>query len=530
MNPMKTIAIVSALKEELEYLYNKKEMSWSYRCDHDNELQVAECDVNGCKIIATNASGKMGLTEAAILTTRVILGYTPELVAMIGVCGGFKTRGVNIGDVIVAEKSFHYQFGSYENGDIQRELKVCEVDSWYYSKLLNFLDSIKMATIQTNSPKGMITSDRVLKMHSGPMASADLVVKDKDKLEEAKSAERKVIAVDMESYAFLRASNLLGVKSIVIKSASDFADAKKGCDDGLREYAKYTATEALLQFLFHEIGSADKNISPTYLPTLNELDKENNISKASSNRKYQKENSLEISTNNDAPISSLNKIMTDMILIPAGKLMVGDEETGLQELDINSFFMGKFPVTQKLYSEIMEYNPSEFKGEDLPVENVTWFDAIEFCNKLSHRCGLEPVYQVVGEDVTIAYVANGFRLPTEAEWEYAACPEQFPEKDIAKYAWYNSNAYSSTQRVGQKLANPIGLYDLSGNVWEWCNDWYHPDGTKIVMGGPSTGEDRVRRGGSWANFVNNLNPKYRNFSNPSFSDNHIGFRIVKKLK
>jgi len=516
MSQMKTIAIISALREELDYLYDKEDLNWGPLSELDNKIQVRECIVNDCKFVATHASGKMGLTESAILTTRVVLACKPIFIAMIGVCGGFKNRGVNIGDVIVAEKTFHYQFGSFQDGCIQRELKVCEVDNICFAKLIDFLDQARMSEIQTNSPRGMKKSDKVLKVRSGPMASADLVVKDENKLNEAKMAERKVIAVDMESYAFMRASNLLGVQAVVVKSASDFADSEKGKDDDLREYAKYNATEALFQFLKNEFFIYTKNTKKDSSQT-KEISKQNTfISKKNTDDSIEKQSFLE-------------KIMAEMKLIPAGHLQIGDKKIGKQYIEIsNAFFMGKYPVTQLLYQKIIGSNPSKFKGEDLPVENVSWFDAIEFCNELSRKCGLQSVYLREGKDINIQYENDGFRLPTEAEWEYAACPEKFDGSCIPKCAWYMSNSSSKTQNVGQKKPNSFGLFDMFGNVWEWCNDWYRPlDGSKIFPEGPKEGENKVRRGGSWANFVNNLDPKYRERSSPKFSDNHIGFRIVK---
>lgn len=517
MKPITTIAIVSALREELDYLFDKEELCWGPLCDLDNKLQVRECSADNFRIVAANASGKMGLTESAILTTRVILGCKPDIIAMIGVCGGFKTRGVNIGDVIVAEKSFHYQFGSFEDGSIQRELKVCEIDHRYFSKILDFLNQAKMSEIQTSSPRGMKKSDKVLKVRSGPMASADLVVKDENKLNEAKIAERKVIAVDMESYAFLRASELHGVKAVVVKSVSDFADSQKGEDDDLREYAKYNATEALVQFLKNEFA----------------LKKEiNNGKNKVAEKSHQQIKSSEINRSDIAEKPAfLDEIEAEMSLLPAGYFQIGDKKTGLQKMVIKKpFLMSKVPVTQNFYEEIMGVNPSHFKGNDLPVEKVTWFDAIEFCNELSRKCGLHPVYIRDGKDMIIKYENNGFRLPTEAEWEYAACKDNFINNDVSQCAWYMSNSGGSTQKAGQKNANLYGLHDMFGNVWEWCNDWYRPyDGSLIPPEGPSEGENRIRRGGSWANFANNLNPKYRERSSPNFSDNHIGFRIVKVI-
>lgn len=513
----KIIAIVSALREELDYLLDRENLDWSPLITMVDGMHIRECFINGYKIVVANASGKMGLTECAIMTTRTILGCKPDFIAMIGVCGGFKKRSVNIGDVIVAEKSFHYQFGAFEDGYIKRELKVCDVDNHYFTDIIEFLDQKKMSEIQTSSPRGMKKSDKVLKMLYGPMASADLVVKDESKLEEAKEAERKLIAVDMESYAFLRAANLLGAKALVIKSVSDFADSEKGKDDDLREYAKYNATEALFQFISNKFSLERDNII---------CEKQNIIQNANVNIESSK-----IILNDDSKDKSLyREVINSMTLILSGKVLLGDKRIIQQYVNIKySYFISKYLITQDFFERIMGHNPSKFKGRRKPIENVSWYDAVEFCNKLSKRCGLQAVYKREGKDLEINYNNNGFRLPTEAEWEYSSADHKDLKNDIDEYAWYMSNSSNTTHDVGEKNHNKYGLYDMLGNVWEWCNDWYKPyDGNELTFGGPDEGENKIRKGGSFTNFINNLKPEYRERSDPNFSDNHIGFRIVKK--
>lgn len=229
----------------------------------------------------------------------------------------------------------------------------------------------------------------------------------------------------------------------------------------------------------------------------------------------------------------LSKEMKDrMVLIPKGNFLMGDEHTGRVEVTITRpFFMDKYPVTQALYQKVMDKNPSHFKGEDLPVENVSWFDAVEFCNELSRMSGLLEVYVIDGKKVTIDYEKNGYRLPTEAEWEYACRGKTTgdPSAELDDIAWYNKNSGKHTQGVGQKEANGFGLYDMLGNVREWCNDWYtrkYPVEPQEDPIGAENGIERLLRGESWDSIAGNLRETYRNRKEPSTRDNDQGFRLV----
>ena len=224
-----------------------------------------------------------------------------------------------------------------------------------------------------------------------------------------------------------------------------------------------------------------------------------------------------------------------MVEIPAGKFTMGDDKTGFVGVTIrNPFLMDKYPVTQALYQKVMGKNPSHFRGEDLPVENIYWFDAIDFCNELSERSHLEPVYEVNGKNVKINYEKNGYRLPTEAEWEYACRGKTTGERygELDNIAWYIKNSEKQSQGVGQKIANEFGLYDMLGNVWEWCNDWYNKEYPKDLQEdphGPENGFNRVLRGGSWANFANNIRSAHRTRKDPFTRDDNQGIRLVLPL-
>ena len=244
--------------------------------------------------------------------------------------------------------------------------------------------------------------------------------------------------------------------------------------------------------------------------------------------------------------------IVEMILLPAGEFIMGsfpgDVKTSSREkprhkVEITrDFYVGKYPVTQKLWKAVMGSNPSVWserfgiEGEDRPVDSVTWFDCIEFCNTLSKMKGKEPVYTIKGEEVSCAWSANGYRLLSEAEWEYAAkanCSTVYAgSSSVDDVAWCKYNLRSRKERisqpVGQKKPNAFGLYDMSGNVCEWVWDWYgsyEDNGTERDPYGPSTGYGRVYRGGSHNTFEAYIRVSYRNERRPTASPSDFGFRL-----
>ena len=233
---------------------------------------------------------------------------------------------------------------------------------------------------------------------------------------------------------------------------------------------------------------------------------------------------------------SIDQYMPDrMVEIPPAKFTMGDDKSGRVEVEINHpFLMDKYPVTQDLYQEVMGMNPSYFSGEDLPVEYVNWFDAIEFCNKLSEQTGLERVYEGNDKNVEINYEKSGYRLPTEAEWEYACCGGTTDELygNLDNIAWYMKNSKNHTQGVGLTEAHEFGLYDMLGNVGEWCNDWYdkeYPKNPQKDPKGPKDRFERLLRGGSWSSFANNIRSAYRQRKDPYTRENNVGIRLVRSL-
>jgi formylglycine-generating enzyme required for sulfatase activity len=214
----------------------------------------------------------------------------------------------------------------------------------------------------------------------------------------------------------------------------------------------------------------------------------------------------------------------EMVSIQSGTFQMGSndgesDEKPIHSVTVSSFYMGKYEVTQKQWREVMGQDPPElyFKGCDqCPVENVSWNDIQEFIKKLNTKTG------------------KNYRLPTEAEWEYAARGGQSYQyagsDNIDNVAWYDGNSGSKTHPVGQKSPNGYGLYDMSGNVWEWCNDWYgdYSSGAVTNPKGPSTVSRRVLRGGSWFTDASYCRVANRFSDSPDYRNDTLGFRLVSQ--
>ncbi|MCC6463308.1 MAG: SUMF1/EgtB/PvdO family nonheme iron enzyme [Saprospiraceae bacterium] len=218
--------------------------------------------------------------------------------------------------------------------------------------------------------------------------------------------------------------------------------------------------------------------------------------------------------------------LPDMVLVKGGTFTMGSPKTEADRSDdetqhpvtLSDFEIGKYPVTQQLWQDIMGNNPSGFKGDDLPVEKVSWDDVQDFLQKLNAR-----------------YPGQRYRLPTEAEWEYAARGGNQSKgfiyaggNNLDEVGWYAGNSELKTHPVGQKKANELGLYDMSGNVWEWCADWYgaYPSGPQTNPPGPEPGSSRVIRGGSWYYNPQDCRVAYRHHWRPGGRGSNVGFRLA----
>jgi formylglycine-generating enzyme required for sulfatase activity len=225
-------------------------------------------------------------------------------------------------------------------------------------------------------------------------------------------------------------------------------------------------------------------------------------------------------------------------LFPDAKKEDFDDEQPKHSVKITRpFFLGIHEVIQGQYQTVMGKNPSYVRGsDDLPVENVSWLNAAGFCNKLSERENRVPFYRINGTEVTIVG-GTGYRLPSEAEWEYACrakSTDPYPfgndASKLGEHAWYNGNAKAKTHPVGQKLPNAWGLYDMLGNVWEWCADWYdekyYASSSPNDPPGAAKVSRRVFRGGSWIFYPWFCRPAYRYGYSPILSDRYLGFRVA----
>jgi len=189
------------------------------------------------------------------------------------------------------------------------------------------------------------------------------------------------------------------------------------------------------------------------------------------------------------------------------------------EAQIASFYLAKYPVTQGLYDTVIKRVPS---NNDLPVVNVSWFHAVQFCNLLSKVSGFAECYSIDGENVVCDFSKDGYRLPTDAEWQYAckAGSNKYHYGLIDDIAWYVNNSDGVPHEVGKKEPNAFGLYDMLGNVWEWCWDLYDEE---------TYGSYRIFRGGSWAEEARGCGATSRRRSFPTFTIDDLGFRIARTL-
>jgi formylglycine-generating enzyme required for sulfatase activity len=236
----------------------------------------------------------------------------------------------------------------------------------------------------------------------------------------------------------------------------------------------------------------------------------------------------------------------EMALLPAGEYLMGDssgddDEKPAHKVRVSAFYMDTREVSQRAYESLLEKNPSKSRGADKPVEQVDWYHAVLYCNLRSLKEGFKPCYD--SKTLACDFTANGYRLPTEAEWEYA-CRAGAQTKysfgdDPARLkasAWYKANAGQTTHPVGQKPPNAWGLYDLHGNVAEWCHDVYRPGYDPQSQSqdprGPASGDKRVLRGGSWRSSEDGCRSSARHSETPRFADacfgsDAYGFRCVR---
>ena len=216
-----------------------------------------------------------------------------------------------------------------------------------------------------------------------------------------------------------------------------------------------------------------------------------------------------------------------MVFVEGGTFIMGciegeceSNELPTHQVTVSSFYMGKYEITQKEWEGVMGNNPSSIKGDNLPVENVSWNDIQEFIFRLN------------------AVTGKKYRLPTEAEWEYAARGgnqsngfKYSGSNNLDAVAWYAGNSGNNTHPVGYKQPNELGIYDMSGNVWEWCSDWYgeYPEFSQINPQGPVSGSERIGRGGAYYVIATRCRVSNRDSDPPNLFGSTLGFRLVLSL-
>ncbi len=251
----------------------------------------------------------------------------------------------------------------------------------------------------------------------------------------------------------------------------------------------------------------------------------------------------------------ITSVPAGMVLVTGGTFTMGSTNTldygasPTHSVTLSSYYMSKTEVTQGQWKAVMGINPSYFPGvgDNGPVEQVSWYACISYCNKLSIKEGKTPVYSIGGNTSpsswtsgTIVFdtTAKGYRLPTEAEWEYAArggtqshSYTYSGSNNVDSVAWYYSNSGSTTHQVSTRTANELGISDMSGNVWEWCWDWYgaYSSTAQTNPTGASSGSGRLLRGGSWSNDNYDCRVSIRGYYDPGSNIIIIGFRVVEDL-
>jgi len=331
----------------------------------------------------------------------------------------------------------------------------------------------------------------------------------------------------------------------VLKLDKSNATAKKNLSSAFQKQKEYeeemAAKEALrkkITELFIEAEDAELyekyNKAIEYYSEILQLNRGNNKAKKAKSSCEQKL----IKQKQEESLKKMN-----MVNVDGGSFIMGsDDEQPVHRVTISDFYISKYQVTQELYKKVTGENPAAEDwgvGNNYPVYNVSWYDAVEFCNRISEMEGLQKCYSGSGDNIRCNFGANGYRLPTEAEWEYAARGgnnsrgfKYSGSNNIDEVAEYEGNNGESTRQVGGKNANELGLFDMSGNVLEWCWDWFdeYSSSSQTDPRGPNSGTGRVDRSGSWYDDASYCRVAFRNRNSPGDRDCIMGFRLARSSR
>lgn len=523
---------------------------------------VPLCDEPNATLVAVMPPD-MDQLPAATTVFQALRRWKPQYVAGVGIAGALH-EDIMLGDVLAARYVFQW--------DAKRKVLGASRQTGFVDRIRSFFRSdekTELAPIPHRVSEeavvaaGMLLADKCLYeswqreclnastqppnvprppiLHIDDLASGSAVVDSPTYRSLVGTSSRKVRMVETETAGILTAVRGAdpSIVTIMIRGASDAAAGKAQSDNvagGVwRQYAAANACCLLLCLLRNFLPALrdGTRLSPTNETSPARQNRTETVTPAPPDRSPTVEFVESASDGQSGEEMRHSKHLEDLVsrlkCVPKGAFEFGVGTANQTTVRFTeNLFIDPYPVTQQLYEGIARANPSAQVHPDHPVDSVSWADAALFCNTLSSFLGLEPAYIEADDESGILVLrkeAEGIRLPFEAEWERACGTTPTGEDALKKVAWFSE---TTSKPVGGLEPNEFGLYDMLGNVWEWCNDWFvsKPKVDHVDPRGPERGYEKVCRGGSWANWSNMLTSTYRFKKRPDSMVNNIGFRVV----